>query len=140
MENASKALIMAGGVLIGIVLFSILVYAFRYSGNFAKQYDDKLAQQDITKFNEQFLSFEGRKDVTIHEIISLINLSENYNEKEGSLVVDVMIDGRSYITKQGFDENAKIDELQKNTSIYACLGVEYDRDTNKINMIKFRHI
>lgn len=140
MENASKALIMAGGVLIGIVLFSILVYVFRYSGDFAKQYDDKLAQQETAKFNEQFTIFEGREDVTIHEIISLINLAENYNEKEGNVVIDISIDGKSYINKQGFDENAKIDELQKNTNMYVCLGMEYNTNTNRIDVIKFRHI
>lgn len=140
MENASKALIMAGAVLIGIILLSLLVYAFRTSGNFASKYDDKLEQGVITKFNEQFTSYEGRNNITIHDLISIINLAENYNEKENDIVVDVIIDGRSYIDKNGFDEKAKIDELQNNTNIYTCLGVEYDEFTRKVNAIKFRHI
>ena len=77
MENASKALLMAGGVLIGIIILSVLVYAFRAGGNFAATTDDVINQSSLAKFNTQFTVYEGREDITVHEVLSLMNLAEN---------------------------------------------------------------
>lgn len=151
MENASKALIMAGSVLIGVILLTTMVFVFRSTGGFASSYDDRIEESVVAKFNEQFTKYDATKynDTTkqlepvqwsIHDLITLINLAENYNEKAGEVVVDVIIDGRSYITSRVLDEQDKIDELQNNTNTYTCLGVEYDEFTRKVNSIKFRHI
>lgn len=140
MENASKALIMGGSVLIGVILLTTMVYIFRSTGNFASTYDDKLEKSIVEKFNEQFTSYIERKDITTHELISIINLAENYNEKENNVMVDVIIDGRSYITGKVLNEKDKINELQNNTNMYTCLGVEYDQFTRKVSVIEFRHI
>ncbi len=81
MENASKALIMAGGVLIGILILSLAVYLFIDFGGKAERIHDQITSNQLTQFNAQFNVYETRKDVTIYQIISLVNLAKENNDK-----------------------------------------------------------
>lgn len=88
MENATKALLISGGVLIGLMVISIGVYLFTtYSGN-TYVYDQHMQENEIKKFNVNFTKFEGRDDITIHEILTLANFAKQYEEQTG---IHVMI-------------------------------------------------
>lgn len=86
MENASKALLIAGGILLLIILVSLMLFV---KGNISDYYasEEELKMiADTTKFNEQFSRF-NREDVQGYELISLINKVVDYNERlstEGS--------------------------------------------------------
>lgn len=54
MENASKALMIAAEVLLGVLIISGAVYLFTQSGGFASNYYDSIQQQEIQSFNAQF--------------------------------------------------------------------------------------
>ena len=58
MENASKALIFAASILIGVMLLSFLVYIFGRFGDTAKVTDEKLSQRVIDSFNAKFSGYE----------------------------------------------------------------------------------
>ena len=47
MENASKALIMAASVLLGIMLLSIAVYLFSIFGGFSSEIANKLSEKEV---------------------------------------------------------------------------------------------
>ncbi len=76
MENASKALLMAGGVLIAILIISVLVITFQKTGNVSKSYDKTLNQEEITKFNSNFTKYLGQ-ELTIHEVVTICNFAYN---------------------------------------------------------------
>ena len=57
MENASKALIMAGGVLIGILIISIGVYIFSSYAKYSSNAYDQMETAQIEQFNNQFLKY-----------------------------------------------------------------------------------
>lgn len=80
MENASKALIMAAGVLIGIMILSLAVYLFATFGATSAELHGQVETSRITQFNTQFTSYEGRSDITIYDVISVVNLAKNNNE------------------------------------------------------------
>lgn len=82
MENASKALIMAAGILIGMMILSLGVYLFSTFGNSASQVQEEVRKNQIAEFNSQFLKFDGR-DVTIYDILTMANLAKNNNEGYG---------------------------------------------------------
>ena len=67
MENASKALLMAAGVLIGVLILSLAVYLFANFGTASAEIHKQKDMNEINKFNTQFTSYEG-KECTIHEI------------------------------------------------------------------------
>ncbi len=98
MENASKALLIAAAVLIGVMLLSTMVYLFMNFGNFSSTTYSKIEQAQIDQFNIKFLQYTGstlqiddwgnEKTVevlcTTHDIISLANLARQNNINQGS--------------------------------------------------------
>ena len=106
MENASRALIMAGGVLLVMLIVALLLFSRGRIEEFYSK-DDKLIDiEDISKFNLQFTNYEKR-DVYGYEIISLANKVADYNmrfsnvanaqndEKYTPITMTVSLDGKS---------------------------------------------
>ncbi len=83
MENASKALIIAGSVLIAMLLISILIYALNVFSEYQTSKNDLLALEDTSKFNERFTNY-NRDDVMGYEMLSLINQVIDYNKRRSS--------------------------------------------------------
>ncbi|MCI9177037.1 MAG: hypothetical protein HFJ28_00240 [Clostridia bacterium] len=91
MENASRALVIAGSVLIGVLLLSIGVYIFTMYGDYSKSIYEKIEDAKNDQFNSQFLKYYGsrtdnnNKEETIlctaHDIISIANLAKQNNVK-----------------------------------------------------------
>ena len=94
MENASKALLIAGGILILIILVSLVLLVKNNVTNFYASEDELQMIADKTKFNEQFTRF-NRDDVAGYELISLTNKVIDYNER------------LSYATTVGNDSQAE---------------------------------
>ena len=98
MENASKALIMAAEILIGVMIISAGVYLFNTFGGYSADATKKIEQAQIDTFNNQFLKYYGsvtkddetkKPDVvepikcTIHDIVNLANLAKKNNSELG---------------------------------------------------------
>lgn len=81
MENASKALLMAGGVLIGILILTLAVYLFMSFGAQSEEMHNRMADHQLTEYNAQYTIYDGRSDITIYDIISLANLAYENNQK-----------------------------------------------------------
>ena len=110
MENASKALIMAAEVLIGVMIISIGVYLFSiFSGYSAERYKE-IEDTQIAEFNNQFLKFYGTRindkgkevpiECTIHDIVSLANLAQK-NNVEYELIEEKKQGNNAYQIKNG---------------------------------------
>ncbi len=89
MENASKALLMAGGVLIGVLIISLAVFLFADFGSTSAEINAQNAQKQITSFNSKFTAYQGyyegegnSKDwkITIYDIVSLAAFAKENNE------------------------------------------------------------
>lgn len=84
MENASKALIMAGGMLLAILIISLLVYAWSLFSKYQASKDSLADIEDTAKFNEQFANYD-RDDVQGYELLSLVNKVIDYNNRKTSV-------------------------------------------------------
>ena len=80
MENASKALLIAGAILIVIILIGIILLVKNNVSDFYASEEQIKETEDKTKFNEQFTRF-NRNDVQGYELISLVNKVVDYNER-----------------------------------------------------------
>lgn len=81
MENVTKALSIAGSVLIGVILLGMLVFAYsRISENKQIEQKNEKASQ-LAKFNINFESY-AKDTVYGSEILSLANEVINYNERK----------------------------------------------------------
>ena len=79
MENASKALLMAAAILISVIILSLGVYLFVYLSDYARGVNDDVRSNQISQFNSQFLSYEG-KELTFFDVITIANMAKDYNE------------------------------------------------------------
>ena len=56
MENAAKALLMAGGVLIGILILTLAAYLFVSFGGTSQMIQNRIDQGSLDQFNNKFAS------------------------------------------------------------------------------------
>lgn len=127
MENASKALAMAGGILIAIIIIALLVRSFTTIGIFQKAQLSEEEQAQLVAFNEQYLKYLGQYVYGV-EVRTLINKYENDRKYKNDHKVEVVIEGTEPPTAVGQD-----------TKYYKCEGVEYNSE-GRINKIKFKEI
>ena len=80
MENASKALLMAGGMLLAILLITLLVYAWGMFSEYQNAKANLSEIEDTAEFNEQLSQYD-RDDVDGYTLLSLINRIVDYNER-----------------------------------------------------------
>ena len=88
MENASKALIMAAGVLIGIMILTIAVYLFATFGGRSAELHKQIERDRLNQFNAQFTSYESNNEITIYDVISVANLAKQSNINNGFETID----------------------------------------------------
>ena len=78
MENASKALVIAGAILIVILLISIGIAILNSTSNLQKEVNEGIESTEVQSFNEQFTKFEGRI-VNASQVKSLLLLTKANN-------------------------------------------------------------
>lgn len=82
MENASKALIMVGGLLISILVASFMIFILRKAGSLSAEYDTQISDNELAKFNSQFEAYV-KDDNTFFDVITVANLAYDINTKNG---------------------------------------------------------
>lgn len=78
MENASKALIMAGGILIALLVLGALLLMFNELSAYQRSNSDMEKISQLSSFNYQFTQF-ARRDLDGVDLISLSNKVVDYN-------------------------------------------------------------
>ena len=81
MENASKALLMAAGVLIALIVIGALLLLMGNLTTYQQSADALTESEQITEFNNQYAYYD-RDNVRGNEIISLTNKIIDYNSRK----------------------------------------------------------
>ena len=146
MENASKALIMAGGILIALLVLGALLLMFNQVSMYQRSQSDLEDVSQLSDFNEQFTRY-ARNDLVGTDLISLANKVIDYNLKSGgvgevdySLKIELQITlGSGFATKNGgtleFFDSSKTYVIQNTNSefyklIQQCKDYEYQNTLN----------
>lgn len=87
MENASKALIIAGGVLLAMMILSLLVYVGMSMTDMAQSQDRVTLAQQIADFNKSYLAYD-KKRMYGTEVITVVNKAINHNKNVEATTVD----------------------------------------------------
>lgn len=126
MENASKALLMAASILIGLIVLSLGIYLVNTFKSFSQDYNDSLEIQRMEQFNARFTAFSTRNNISIHEIMTLTNYADEFNSTN-----NIEPTNNQYIKVNiKFNEKGKIFNLT-NESTYPNNG-EYYKNPNKL--------
>ncbi len=77
MENATKALEIAGSVLLGVLILGLLVFEYRKISNLKKVEEDVKVSQQSEDFNKKFEAYN--RNLYGSELLSLANQIQDYN-------------------------------------------------------------
>lgn len=149
MENAVKALYMAAGVLIGIMILSLAVVLFSSLQGYMEETNKQIMFNEVTRFNAKYTKYVGT-ELTIQDIITVAgeayenNKSFNidptkWDESSNSLYIAIYLENdNERIDKQMGGEN-NMAELLKNNSEkkYKSGEVKYSENTGRIYSITF---
>ena len=110
MENASKALLMAGSILIAMLIIATGVYIFNGLRATSDSYYVRLSTQEVEKYNveitKNFTTNNGQTYITAQGIVTLKNLL-NSSEYEATTMTSLHWDSANneQILQNGFTEN-----------------------------------
>lgn len=146
MENASRALLMAAGILVGLIIISIAVYLFTTYGQYSKETYEKMSDTQIDQFNSQFLKYEGLS-CSAHDVVSIVNLAQQNNIEyelqeqtaysDNTFYVQVDIEKKQKnLEKKWSTEVEKITFLKKGSE-YTCKEIHISSVTKRVNYIVF---
>jgi hypothetical protein len=155
MENASKALIMAGGILVGILVISLAVYLFADFSRTAADINSQNEQQRIVEFNSKFTTYDTYKDkdgnwqITIYDIISLAGYAKENNDyysesPDEQISVNIQSSPKTNNVQTHLNEYTKLISnyaYTANGSLrkFSCESIEYNSN-GKVKEINFKTI
>lgn len=149
MENASKALIMAAGILIGVLILSLATYLIVDFGSTSAQIHKQNEEKQITEFNSQFTAYEGYKDkdgnwqITIYDIITLAGYAKENNEYYKDVEEEqIKVIVNNIQIQDNKDENSLIKKyVDSNGTLkkFKCDSITYN-GRGKVNLISFRQL
>lgn len=129
MENASKALLIAGGILLSIIVITILVVTYNNIVGFQLDKLEEQELQNIELFNEPFMSY-NKKVMYGTDIISVLNLSLDNNKKYN---VDF---GEEYYVDISFKLNSDLSNITELYELNTSTGVYTKRITEENTIIQ----
>ena len=103
MENASRALVIAGGVLLSLIIIGVVMFAYRGITSFQKEKDISLSNEQVSKINEQIEKYTKKSVIYGSEVLSICNAIEDYSRKypesEGypkiTAIIKIKADGKN---------------------------------------------
>lgn len=95
MENASKALIIAGAILISILLIAISMYIYNSAQGTIQNAGDKMSEQEKQVYNSAVSSYVGtnKKGVDVKSMIDAIIASNNNNVGQSGKFIQITTQG-----------------------------------------------
>ena len=155
MENASKALLIAGGILITILILTIGVYLVGNLSKASDSYVQTLDTNEVRKYNSNFEIYAGRNDITIQEIITAIGVVQQTGRNTEVYVKNDSLIGNSNITTMSESKKTELltqriakevldtNNNPKTTNTYRCSfnnsdeQLSYDNSSGIISKIVF---
>lgn len=88
MENASKALIIAGAILLSILIIAIGMYVYTNAQSTVNESLTAMSEQEVKAFNSKFIGYEGNATGSQLKALigDLIATSSNYAEEPAKIV------------------------------------------------------
>lgn len=125
MENSSKALYIAGSLLIAVSILSLLIYTFKGMGKAQSRQDEQASEQEIINFNKEYEAF-NKRIMSAVEVVSCINKAISNNQsaveqKDYDRMVDVKVRTKSKLTESVqiyLDKNGSNRPISKDTWEY----------------------
>lgn len=156
MENATKALLIAAGILFAILTIGVLMYTWNELGSYTSQVEEEKKIEQLTAFNKQYEVYQ-RQLLRGNDVASLINKVRDNNkkysqEKEYQItwqfilkrgILDVLGAGTYDETKSSVYNSItnNQDDFRDFKNLYfRCKSIEYNSKTGRVNKIVFEEM
>lgn len=123
MENASKALLIAGGVLIALVIISMFIMMFSRMSNMQEEQEKKTQIEQLAAFNAEYEAY-NKKVMYGVDVITLINKTAENNKKyfeNADYKIVVTLDGKTITSSKELIGT----DMEK--TIFKCSGTKYNK-------------
>lgn len=152
MENASKALIMAASVILGIMIITFSVLVFGIFKDYNAKNTSQIEEKEDSKFNSEFFKYyENGKDVlkvNPHDIVSIANFAKENNLKYS---LNEPKENSYYVTIDVLTKNEKIYNFEKKSQdeytsfieqnkIFKCSEIRVNKITKRVEYVKYEEI
>lgn len=168
MENATKAFLIAGGVLIALITLSIFVFSYNQLNWYQNLENDAKDEQLIQKYNVEFEAF-NKKIMYGTDIISVLNKAISHNDTKNAqygneYFINVVVSIEEINYGKGYDDTIKnktyslqqISSIEKDgllkessdsesifynfkKATFTCTGISYN-DAGRISEIRFKQV
>lgn len=153
MENASKSLIIAASLVLGIIIISFLIFTFGSFKTFNKNQEEQLEENKNTSFNSNFFKYyeNGTSNIELssQDIISIANfVKENnlrYNlEKEENnsfyVKIDVYTKENKITNFENQTEEYYIEFIKNNKKVFKCSQITINDITKRVEYVRYEEI
>ena len=132
MENASKALIIAGGVFLALMILSLVVYVLSSMTDFADAQDRAKQVSEIEEFNKSYQAYNKQRMYGIDINKANDNNIKNKDNDEYKVTVKILDKSGKEIS---VDES---DEFKR--TIFRCDSMDDSNNNGRIDIITFIQI
>ena len=105
MENAVKALLIAGGVFLSLIIISAGVILYTNLDKNTEYYSKEPEIVNLNTINARFEKYRGRTDLTSQDIITIYSFIEEFNKKNTKPI-------SIYVKNRNITRNAKHRKLK----------------------------
>lgn len=139
MENVSKALLIAAGILLALMIISMGISVFRYIQEVKNAENERIATEQLQEFNSEYECY-NKKIMYGGDVVSVYNKIIDNNTKNPKIEFLVIDDGNKQLSIPS-EENDEIgiDDIGK-TNIFKCTSISYDKNTGRVNHIEFQRV
>ena len=131
MENASKALIIAGAILLAILLISSGIMIFNQAQDTVT--NSGMTEAELTSFNNKFVKYEGKQKGTMVKSMMQEVKSNNANSSDGH---DIIVKVKATASGSATETTDTKDIDTKHTY---TVSMVYDSTTNRITEINVEY-
>lgn len=156
MEDVTRALMIAGGVFIGIMIVTVGMVLFSSLGQYTDDTQKQIEENAVQSFNEQFTKYINYEDgsstvefdITIQDVITVANLAYENNKNYGledkddyNYYVSVHISGvENNLEKNISNKTAELLKNKGGKKLYKCTAnnVKINPNTDRVCEIIFQ--
>lgn len=130
MENASKALLIAGAILIVIVLISIGMVIVQSAQGIVSEAGDMTTEQETSAFNNRFSTYQGtQKGSSVQTLLGIV-ATNNTTNSSGRVITMVIKDTEKSID-ESLEDSTALTKMASNivgSARYTVVMEERDED------------
>lgn len=135
MENASKALIIAGAILLAILIIALGILIYNQAAGVVN--NNSMSEVEISTFNQKFTQYEGTnvKGSQVNALLSAIVQSNVSNQEDSSKEISVVVTATNWQTGSAVSGTIKDIKSKAQTGRTYNVSFHYNDKTGLIDTV-----